>query len=186
MKSKITENQKNLFKSFLNFISKTKNIIPISVIVIINLFSVLSYSQESKIASIIKYEDFVSNSKSATKAVKPLRIESLINDIQSAVYVEQDGIKSYGIKPVSLFVDAKNINKIKLLNIKKEAIEIATIRINNFDDLKSDIDLTTFSEFNNLKYIYIISDIKCNESDIKPIIKSIGNFIVLYKIANNS
>lgn len=160
--------------------------IKIKFLIVFNLLTLSIIAQEQKLATIIQYDQFVNISKSETKSLKPLRIESLINDIQSAIYVEFDGIKTYGLKPVSLFTTIKNIPNITNPQIKKENIEIINIRINTFDDLKSNIDLKQFSEFKKLKYIYIISDIKCNESDIKPIIKNIGNYIVLYKIAGNS
>ncbi len=160
---------------------KAKNII----LIIINSLSTIIFAQEQKIATIIQLEEFVHSSKTVARTTKPLRVESLINDIQQSVYVEFDGVKTYGIKPVSLFVSVKNLSKVNIPEIKKGDIEIINIRINTFDDLKSDIDLVQFSDYKKLKYIYIISEIKCNESDIKPIIKNIGNYIVLFKIANN-
>lgn len=155
-------------------------------LIAINLLTLSIYSQEHKIATIIQFDEFVHTSKNVAKTTKPLRVESLINDIQQSVYLEFDGVKTYGIKPVSLFTSAKHISKINNPEIKKENIEIINIRINTFDDLKSYIDLAQLSNYKKLKYIYIISEIKCNESDIKPIIKNIGDYIVLFKIASNS
>lgn len=155
-------------------------------LIAINLLTLSIYSQEQKIATIIQFDEFVHTSKTVAKTTKPLRVESLINEIQQSVYVEFDGVKTYGIKPVSLFTSVKNLAKVKNPEIKKENIEIINIRINTFDDLKSDIDLAQLSNYKKLKYIYIISEIKCNEYDIRPIIKNIGNYIVLFKIAGNS
>ena len=156
------------------------------ILMFINFFSLVTFAQEPKIAAINQLDEFVFAAKNIAKTTKPIRVENLINEIQQSVYVEFDGVKTYGIKPVSLFVNVKNISKINDPEIKKENIEIINIRINTFDDLKTDIDLSKISNFKNLKYIYIISEIRCNESDIRPIIKNIGRYIVLYKIASNS
>lgn len=178
MKSKIQEPQK------CN--QKKMNKIQTLLFIILNILPILIFGQEKKIATIIKYDEYVNTSKEILKSNKPLRIESLINEIQSSVYLELDGVKTYGLKPVSLFTSVKNITKINNPDIKKDNIEIINIRINTFDDLKSDVNLKVFSDFKKLKYVYIISDIKCNESDINSIIKNIGNYVVLFKIANNS
>ncbi len=178
MKSKIQEFQKNNLPEMI----KTKS----TSLIILCLLTAFSFAQNKKIATIIQYDEFVNASKVETKNFKPLRIESLINEIQSSVYLEFDGVKTYGLKPVSVFTSVKNIQNVKKYDIKKENIEILNIRINNFDDLKSNIDLSIFSDFKKLKYIYIISDIKCNNTDVESIVKNIGNYIVLYKIASNS
>ena len=160
--------------------------IKISVVIVIALIMQFSYAQEEKMASVVQYDDYINSSKTSTKHAKPLRIESLINNLQSATYLEFDGVKTYGAKPICLFSSSKNISNVKSFKFDKENIEIINIRINTFDDLKSTIDCSLFSDFKKLKYIYIISDIKCNEIDINPIIKNVGNYIILFKIADNS
>jgi hypothetical protein len=177
-------NQNNLksLKTISNGIIKTN----ILVLMLLNLFSFVAFSQEKKINTIIQYDEFITLTKSENKKIKLLRIENLINQIQPSIYVESDGVKTYGSQPVSLFTSVKNIPKTKNISTNKENIEIVNIRINTFDDLSSYIDLSMLKGFKKLKYVYIISDIKCSESDIKPIIKNIGEYIVLYKIANNS
>ena len=160
--------------------------IKISVVIVIGLIMQFSYAQEEKMASVVQYDDYINSSKTTAKHTKPLRIESLINNLQSATYLEFDGVKTYGTKPICLFSSCKNIANVKSFKFNKDNIEIINIRINNFDDLKSTIDCSLFSDFKKLKYVYIISDIKCNEYDINPIIKNVGNYIVLFKIADNS
>ena len=150
------------------------------LLIIFNLFSIAIYSQEKKINTLVQYDEFVSNSKSENRNLKSLRIENLINNIQPSIYVESDGLKTYGLKPVSLFTSVKNLSKTKNISSNKENIEIVNIRINTFDDLNSDIDLSKFNGFKKLKYIYIVSDIKCNEYDIKPIIKNIGIYVKFF------
>ena len=157
-----------------------------TLFLVIALIMQFSYAQENKIASVIQLDEFVNTSKTSSKTNKPLRIESLINNLQSATYLEFDGVKTYGAKPICLFSSSKNISNVKSFKFDKENIEIINIRINTFDDLKSTIDCSLFSDFKKLKYIYIISDIKCNEIDINPIIKNVGNYIILFKIADNS
>ncbi len=178
MKLNIKEFQKNNFSDMI----KIKSF----ALFFLFLLTGLTFAQVKKNATIIQYDEFVNASRIETKNIKPLRVETLIKDIQSSIYIEFDGVKTYGLKPVSVFTSAKNILNIRKFDIKKENIEILNIRINNFDDLKSNIDLSVFSDFKKLKYIYIISDIKCNNTDVESIVKNIGSYIVLYKIASNS
>ena len=156
------------------------------IVTICSLLCCTMYSQEAKLATIIQYDDYISTAKIEKKITKPLRVEALINEIQSSIYLESDGIKIYGVKPVSLFTSVKNMVNIENISSKKENIEIINIRINTFDDLKSSIDFSVLKNLKKLKYVYIISDIKCNQFDIESLLKNTGKYIVLFKIANNS
>ena len=155
-------------------------------IAIFGLFSMCSFGQSENKNSFFEYDKFVNESKSHSKDAKHLKIEYLVNNIQPSVYIEFDGVKIYGQKPTSLFTSVKNFYKISNANFDKENVEIVNIRISNFDDLKNELDFSKLTNFKKLKYIYIVSDLKCNDTDILQIINNIGNYTVLYKIAQNS
>ncbi len=157
------------------------------LIILIHFMTFFICSQEQKKEqSIVSLEEFIKTNKAVNKSTKPLRIESLINNVQTAVYIEIDEAKTYGVKPVSLFTSVKNLNFISYQKFDKENIEIVNIRISDFEDLKYNIDLENLKLLKKLKYVYIVSDIRCNKSDIIPLIKNIGLCKVFYKIANNS
>ncbi len=156
----------------------------IVILVLINFLTFFICSQEQKKEqSICSLAEFIKTNKAVNKSSKPLRVESLINDIQTAVYIEINEAKTYGVKPVSLFTSIKNFNFVPYQKFDKENIEIVNIRISNFEDLKYSIDLENLKGFKKLKYVYIVSDIRCNETDIMPLIKNIGMCKVFYKIA---
>lgn len=157
------------------------------ILIVIHFMTFFICSQEQKKErSIVSLAEFIKTNKAVNKSTKPTRIESLVNDIQSSVYIEINEAKTYGVKPVSLFTSVKNLNFIPYQKFDKENIEIVNIRISDFEDLKYNIDLENLKLLKKLKYVYIVSDIRCNESDIIPLIKNIGLCKVFYKIANNS
>ncbi len=154
------------------------------LIILIHFMTFFICSQEQKKEkSIISLAEFLKTTKATNNSQKPLRVENLINDIQSSVYIEIDGTKTYGQKPVSIFTSVKNLNFISNQKFDKENIEIVNIRISDLEDLKQSIDLENLKSLKKLKYVYIVSDIRCDKSDIIPLVKNIGLIKVLYKIA---
>ena len=154
----------------------------------ISIFSLMSiynccFSQSK--FSFHEYDKFITESKSHSTETVDLRIENLINNIQPSVYIEFDGVKIYGSQPICLFTNTNNFSNLLNFSYDKKNIEIINIRINNTNDLRNDLDFSILSNFEKLKYIYIVSDLKCNNSDIFEFITNIGNYTVLYKIAQN-
>jgi hypothetical protein len=112
------------------------------------------------------------------------RLEHLLNDVQSAIYIHSNEVKTYGVNPpVSLFANSSLLSTIQSQTIAKDAIEIVTITINQSSDLNRPIDLSVFSNFPNLKYIYILSNIETTGNVISTLIRNnTANFNVFYKI----
>ena len=116
-----------------------------------------------------------------------LRVEKLIYDVQPAVYFKNNVMKLYGDQPVSLFTDIKSLSAINATSFVKNNIEIVTIKIENASDLNLIINLNLLSEFPNLQYIYIISNVKCTESQIINLVKSENPKLdVFFNIEKNS
>ena len=112
--------------------------------------------------------------------------ESLLKNVQHAVYVMDGQVKTYGTNPVCLYTDAVSMNAMQLSAIQAGNIEMVTINV-KASDLASGIDLAVFSGLPNLKYIYILSD---KDATADAIIGSIQNnnpaYRVFYEIVNNS
>lgn len=129
------------------------------------------YSNISHIDSFLANQRTSVSSKSAT-VTTPLRIETLINDLQPSIYLLNGTEKTYGENPVCLFTNVQSLNAFKNSKLPSNVIEIITIKITSEADLNLAIDLALFSEFSKLQYIYILSEIKISEDQIIKIIKN--------------
>jgi len=111
------------------------------------------------------------------------RLEHLLNDVQPATYFTSGEVQTYGDAPNSLFTNSSSLSNIATSNIARANIEIVTITLSTSADLSRSIDLSVFSNFPNLKYIYILSSVETTESVISGLIRNNdGKFGVFYKI----
>ncbi len=111
------------------------------------------------------------------------RLEHLLNDVQPATYFTSGEVQTYGDAPNSLFTNSSSLSNIGTSNIASANIEIVTITLSMNVDLSRSIDLSVFSNFPNLKYIYILSNVETTESVINGLIRNNdGKFGVFYKI----
>ena len=118
-----------------------------------------------------------------TGAINVQRLNDLVTQVQPSIYFYQGEIKTYGNAPTNLYTDANSLSQVNELISEKQNIEIVTIRINAASDLSSAIDLSVFSNFPNLKYIYIISNLETTESVIEGLIQNNEErFSMFYKI----
>ena len=77
------------------------------------------------------------------------------------------------------------LNKISNSNLLKNNIEIVTIKINSKNELNSTIDLSVFSSFKKLKYVYISSNVAINESTISKMIRNYDEkYTIFFTIEN--
>jgi len=111
------------------------------------------------------------------------RLRDLITQVQSSTYYFEGIVKTYGgDAPTNLYTDLRSLNQVNSAISAKQNIEIATITINSANELNS-IDLTAFSNFPNLKYIYFISNINTTSNNIAShIVNYDSRFNILYKI----
>ena len=110
-------------------------------------------------------------------------LRRLLTEVQPSSYLYSGLVHTYGDIPKNLFTDFASRNQIDNLITLKEGIEIAVIRINTANELNSTIDLATFSNFPNLKYIYFISSVPTTGQDIANIIINYNTrFTIFYKI----
>ena len=138
---------------------------------------------------ILHVDQYIASKKQQIKNAvgTQLRVEKLIYDVQPAVYFKNNVMKLYGEQPVSLFTDIKSLGAINATSFVKNNIEIVTIKIENASDLNLIINLNLLSEFPNLQYIYIISNVKCTESQIINLVKSENPKLdVFFNIEKNS
>ncbi|WP_146194627.1 hypothetical protein [Flavobacterium crocinum] len=129
-------------------------------------------------------DSYLTNLESSGQDSKLSNLKHLLYDLQSAVYASSGKINSYGDQPTALFTDNNSINSLNTTVTAKNDIEIATIKIEKASDLNQSIDLNSFSGFENLKYIFLISEIDTTPSVINNLIKNnTSKYILLYKIS---
>lgn len=135
---------------------------------------IIAADQVSNISHIDRFLESqkVSASLRSSDENTSLYVETLIYDLQPSVYFMNGTEKTYGDNPVCLFTDVQSLSAFKNSSLKSDAIEIITIKIKSEADLNLTIDLSLFSGFPKLKYIYVLSEIKVSE---KQIIKLIQN-----------
>jgi hypothetical protein len=110
-------------------------------------------------------------------------LENLLYKVQPSIYFNSGNVKTYGEKPKVFFVDARSLNRISNSNLLKNNIEIVTIKINSATELSSTIDLSVFSNFKNLKYIYIVSSVSTTDVALsKMILNYDEKYSIFYKV----
>jgi hypothetical protein len=115
------------------------------------------------------------------------RLENLLKEVQPAIYFRSGEIRLYGENPTSLYIDVPSLRDSASRITANESIEIVTISLNQISDLSSPIDLTVFSNFPNLKYIYILSTVETSGNVISSLIRnSNSRFGVFYKVDKGS
>ena len=111
------------------------------------------------------------------------QIRDLIMEVQPSIYFNSGVIKTYGDTPTNLFTDFSSLNQVDNSIALKDGIEIAIIRIYTTNELNSTIDLSVFSNFRNLKYIYFLTNMDTTGQKIASnIINYDSRFNIFYKI----
>ena len=111
------------------------------------------------------------------------RLEQLLREVQPAVYYLSGEVKIYGENPTALYTNSSSLNTLENASIEKATIEMVTITVSQNTDLSRPLDLSVFSNFPNLKYIYILSNVDTSGTVISNLIQNSNPKIgVFYKI----
>ena len=164
----------------------------ILILLIITFYSNPLFAQKAEIKenepTILDLKTFLANQ---TTREQNSKIESsdipnardLLQKLQPSVYFYEGKAKTYGQKPSNLFTDVSSLNRLNDSTFEKNHIKIVTLKIRSNVELASTIDLSVFSNFKNLKYIYIVSVIPATELDIKGLIRNSNKKLsIFYKI----
>lgn len=152
-----------------------------------NLFLfVVLFSFENNIAqntnqqSLKEVSSFLSSLKSDSDYQKT---ENLINGPNSAIYLKNNTVKVFGENCKVLFSDIASLDYIKNNPLPSNNVEIVRINLKESTDLNGKIDLSLFSDFPNLKYIYIVSGLNITKQNIaNMILNNDEKYSILYKI----
>ena len=162
------------------------------ILLAVTFYSTALLAQEAGInenePSILELKTFLTNQKVGEQNAKNESSDTpnardLLHKLQPSVYFYDGKVKTYGENPSNLFTNVASLNSLSGSSFDKNHIKIVTIRISSRIDLNSTIDLSVFSNFKSLKYIYIVSGISATEQDIKGMIRnSSGKHTIFYKI----
>lgn len=112
-------------------------------------------------------------------------LEKIISEVQPSVYFFGGEVKTYGEKPKNLFTDLSSLPQLNHPNIQKNNVEIIIISINNTSDLNRTLDMSLFSNYKNLKYVFITSKVSINESNISSMLRNYNSaYSIYFKVDN--
>lgn len=158
-------------------------IIKISIILLVSLTYQNSMAQGVTSNSSIKEVKAYLSEVKATSASDYQNLNGLIYDLNPAIYTYDNTLKIYGENCTVLFSDIASLNFIKNNTIPSNSIEMVRINISKNTDLSGKIDLSIFSNFPNLKYIYLFSVIESNENTLNQMFRNYDSkYTLLYSI----
>jgi hypothetical protein len=146
-------------------------------------------TQESQVMEVNAYMDYLRASEVSARNLNSnsIRLKNLLEEVQPAIYFRSGEIRLYGENPTSLYTDVASLQTILSRITANESIEIVTISLSQSSDLRNPIDLSIFSNFPNLKYIYIMSTVETSGSIISDLIRNTNSrFGVFYKVDKGS
>ncbi|MBK8601232.1 MAG: hypothetical protein IPN80_12425 [Flavobacterium sp.] len=146
-------------------------------------------SQGSQVMEVNAYMAYLRASEVSARNLNSnsSRLENLLKEVQPAIYFRSGEIRTYGENPTALYTDVASLQSLSSRITGNESIEIITISMNQTSDLSSPIDLSAFSNFPNLKYIYIMSTIETSGNVISGLIRNNNaRFGVFYKVDKGS
>jgi hypothetical protein len=191
IKDFMKKNTPNLFIDLQNYLisiqghfnSTSKKV---SIIVLFAFFCTTISAQNGNTVTpkIIEVKSYISSLKAVEQNMNlhysnAQNVENLVYNLQPSIYFFSGDTKTYGENPKNLYTDVASLNAILSAGLQEKNIEIAIIKINNANDLNSKIDLSIFSNFYKLKYIYIISSVTTTEQNI---VKMLNNYDEQYSI----
>lgn len=106
-------------------------------------------------------------------------VDNLVHGLQPSIYFYSNVIKTYGEKPNTLYTDINSMQDSGNPGLLRDNIEIVNLKIINTNDK---INLSKFSNYNNLKYIYVVSKINLNDQNVINMIRNYDEkYIIFYK-----
>lgn len=132
-------------------------------------------------AYISSLKDIERNNPSSFSNAK--NVGDLVHTLQSSIYLNSGVVKTFGDNPKNMYTDLASLNGISSTSLSKSNIEIVIININNANDLNSKIDLSLFSSFYKLKFIYVVSRVNISPQNIaKMLVNYDDQYSIFYKI----
>ena len=192
MRTIVPEQLSNLGSDALLFLKNPKIISmkQLLLLLAVALFSVGVSAQENRmIAAPVNVQDvgtfITSHQARGTAATFSMGkdVDELIHQVQPSVYFNSGTVKTYGEKPRNLFTDMASLGGLENPGILKNNIEIVIVKIAQSGELNLPIDLALFSNYKNLKYVYIVSNVNATQQDFMRMIRNNEDkYKIFYKV----
>jgi hypothetical protein len=151
----------------------------ISVIFLVN--SVLSCSDaaaQSSVRLLNRQGDEVAKS-----VLNDARLKSLRQDLHPGIYLKDGQVVRKDQKATTLVTDPASMLSVKELGSQTRLIEMVTVTIDDIADLGNDIDASSLSEFENLKYLQVRSSVPTTTEHLQTMVKNMGgNYLLLLNV----
>jgi hypothetical protein len=151
------------------------------LIILILGASVSIHAQE--VIELSDYLDLRNTSTDSATVANAGRLEILLKDIQSTVYIGST-IQAQGeTAPVRADVKAGSVAQLTLTDPLFSQVEIITIRLRNSADLNFVLDFAKLIGFPNLKYVYFLCEFECQIEDIQKLFLANIGITVVYQVS---
>ena len=150
-----------------------------SVILLINIgLSCFNVAAQSSVKLLNHQGDEVAKS-----VLSDARLKSLRQDLHPGIYLKDGRVVSKDQKATTLFTDIASISTAKELGSQTSYIEMVTVTIDDVAELGKDVDVSAFSEFQNLKYLQVRSSVPATTERLQSMLKNMGgNYLLLLNV----
>lgn len=171
--------------------SVKRNKVPFFMVLFFVLISSMVLSaQDKERIEIYSLDQITGNTSlkiSLPNYIKPEKINPLISELKSSIYINNGVVNVQGEKPVKAYLDLSSLAKPISSNRAFDNVEIVVLTIENQRDLFSKINLDNLSAFTKLKYIHIVCRIDCNQNQITTALNSTSNnYVIIYSVEKQS
>ncbi len=150
-----------------------------TLLLVLFLFCNTLFAQNQSTVPVVKELDTYINALKSNNQSSGESLEHLIYDLQPSIYYLSGKIEIYGDKPNTLYTEINAIKDANNSALLINDIELVNIKI---VDTNKKIDLSNFSKYQNLKYIYIVSKINLTDSEVvKMILNYDEKYTIIYK-----
>lgn len=152
-------------------------------------FATNSWAQTAAQRPILQVDDFIASVRANTTArsanSQAARISSLVRDAQPTAYYQSGTLKlpEEG-QPVRLYTNIASLPAIQngVSGLAPDVVEIVRLKVANASQLNGGIDLSAFSGFPNLRFIYIASDVEVTPEMINSaLVNDNPNYQIFYE-----
>ena len=119
----------------------------------------------------------------AKSVLNDARLKSLRQDLHPGIYLKDGQVVRKDHKATTLVTDPASMFSVKELGSQTRLIEMVTVTIDDIADLGNDIDASSLSEFENLKYLQVRSSVPTTTEHLQTMVKNMGgNYLLLLNV----
>lgn len=150
-------NQPEIFGKTINSMTQRLLLVLVLLLTCVGMQAQAGRNASAGNSSIMHVDQYLASLRQDARQTQASKVEGLINNLNPSVYVKSGEVKTYGNgAPVVLFTDATSMQAVRNLNQSQMSeVVMATVKL---PAKSSRIDLSVFSDFPKLEYIFIQSE----------------------------